>query len=130
MVQSAAGAMGFVDSQVLVLIDGVNDKRLVVAVTLVRFEAAIAKSDGVKDDDALAGAKRTKDKTLAEKARLNTTRDRLDAARAALTAFGVAVHGAPSSSVCALGAKSDEEDAIEKEEQRLLKRKLPAPKGG
>ncbi len=54
MAKSAAGAMGPIDSQVLVLIDLCNVERAVVVTTLVRFEAAIAKSDGLQDDDASA----------------------------------------------------------------------------
>ena len=43
--------MGLVDPQVLVLIDGVIDERVVVATTLVRFKAAVAKSHGLHDED-------------------------------------------------------------------------------
>ena len=88
--------MGPVDPHVLVLIDVVSDERFVVAAVLVIFQASIAKSDGLQDDDASARAKRTRDKTLDEEARLNTARDRVVAARAALEIYGVAVHGAPS----------------------------------
>ncbi len=39
MVQSATGAVGHADPQVLVLFDRVSDERVVVAFALVRFEA-------------------------------------------------------------------------------------------
>jgi hypothetical protein len=51
LAQLAARAMGLVDPQVLVLIDGVIDERVVVATTLVRFKAAVAKSHGLHDED-------------------------------------------------------------------------------
>ena len=67
---------------------------------------------------------------MAEEARLNSANNRLVAAKVDLAAFGVAAHGAPSSSVGASSAKLDDEDAFEKKEERLLKRKLPDPKDG
>ena len=132
MAHLATEVVGFVDPHVLVLIDGVSDERVVVDVALVRFEAAIAKSDGRQDDNASArGMRAIRGKTQAEEALLNTTRDMLVAAKDALTAYGVVVHGAPSlSAVGASCAKLDNEDALEKKEQRLTKRKLLAPKDG
>ena len=79
--------MGPVDPYVLVLIDDGSDERVVFASALIRFEAAIAKSDGLQNDDASVGAKRTMDKTLTDIARFNTARDRLVTARAALVAY-------------------------------------------
>ena len=131
MAQTATGAMGHVDSHVICFIDGVNDERVVVATTLVRFEEAIAKRNGLQDNDASARTKKTRDKTLVEETRLNTARDELVTAKVDLVAYGVAVHGAPShSEVGASCAKLDDEDALENKELRLLKRKLPAPKDG
>ncbi len=97
----------------------------------VRFEAALVKSDLLGDDDSSAGAKRIKDKTLAEEARLEAARGRLLTARADLAAYGVAIHGASAPVVTsAATVKIDDDDAVEKKELRLLKRKLPAPKDG
>ncbi len=86
MAQSAAGAADPSDPQVVALNDGVSDERVAVAAALVRFEAALFKSDFLADYDSSAEAKRTRDKTLAEEARLTTARDRLTVARAALAA--------------------------------------------
>ena len=54
MAQSATGAVGPIDPDVIVSIDGVSDERVVVASALVRFEATIAKSDAVQDGDTSA----------------------------------------------------------------------------
>jgi len=68
---------------------------------------------------------------LAEEARLIATRVRLQAARAELAAYGVAIHGAvPSSVAGSPSVKFDDEDATDKKAQRLVKRKLPSPKDG
>ena len=96
-----------------------------------RFEAAIARSDVLLDDDSSAAAKRIREKVLTEEARLNAARVRLQAARAELAAYGVAIHGASTPVVTsAASVKIDDDDAAEKKELRLLKRKLPAPKDG
>ena len=55
----------------------INDERVVVSFADVRFEASLAKSDLLPDDDSSAGAKRTREKALTEEARLTTTRARL-----------------------------------------------------
>ncbi len=97
----------------------------------VRFEAALAKSDLLADDDSSAGAKRTREKTLAEEARLDAARGRLQIARADLAAYGVAINGASAPVATSVASvKIDDDDAAEKKELRLLKRKLPAPKDG
>ena len=71
------------------------------------------------------------DKTLSEEARLSTARGRLQIARADLAAYGVAIHGASAPVITsAASVKIDDDDAAEKKELRLLKRKLPAPKDG
>jgi hypothetical protein len=83
------------------------------------------------DDDSSAGAKRIKVNALAEEARLNATRVRLQAVRAELAAYGVAIHGAlPPALAGSLNVKVDDEDATDKKAQRLLKKKLPSPKDG
>ncbi len=51
---SAAGAAGPADPQVVALLEGVNDERVAVAAASVRFEAALAKSDLLGDDDSSA----------------------------------------------------------------------------
>jgi hypothetical protein len=59
----------------------------------------------------------TKDKTLAEEARLNTTCDRMVVAKGDVAAYGVAIHGAPTTLTGApSGSKPYEEDAREKKE--------------
>ena len=131
MAQQAAGAAGPADPQVVALMQGVGDERVAVAAALARFEAALVKSDALGDDDVSAGAKRTREKTLAEEARLVTARGELKAARNALAAYGIAVHGASAPLPgAASSSKLDDEDALEKKENRMLKRKLPAPKDG
>jgi hypothetical protein len=58
MAYSKAKATGPADPQILVLIDGVIDDRVIVATTLVRFEEALAKSDMLGDDYYSAEAKK------------------------------------------------------------------------
>jgi hypothetical protein len=57
MSQSAAGAAGLADLHVVALIEGVHDERVAVTAANVRFEAAIAKSDILGDEDSSTGAK-------------------------------------------------------------------------
>jgi hypothetical protein len=131
MVQVGAGAAGLVDPCEVALIDGVSDERVIVAFANARFEAADAKSDLLLDDDSSAGAKKTKEKALAEEARLTTARARLQAARAEWVAYGVAIHGAvPFAFAGRPSVKVDDEDATDKKAQRLLKKKLPSPNDG
>ena len=94
MAQQAARAAGPADPQVVALMQGVGDERVAVATALARFEAALVKSDAFGDDDVSAGAKRIREKTLAEEARLVTARGELKVVRNALAAYGIAVHGA------------------------------------
>ena len=66
-----------------------------------------------------------------KEARLNINPKKLVVTRVALATYGVAVQGAPSlSAVGASSAKPDNEDALEKKEQRLRKKKLPTPNDG
>jgi hypothetical protein len=110
---------------------GVSDERVVVAFANARFEAAIARSDVLLDDDSSAAAERIRDKVLAEEARLTAARVGLQAARAKLAAYGVAIHGAtPFATAGSPSVKADDEDAADEKAQRLLKRKLPSPKDG
>ena len=55
-----------------------------------RFEAALAKRDMLADDDESAGAKRKRDSTALEEARLNGARLRHAAVLAQLTAVSIA----------------------------------------
>ncbi len=83
------------------------------------------------DDDSSTRVKRTREKALAKEARFTAARVRLQAAIVEYATRGVAIHGALAPTV--VGAPSvniDDEDATEKKEQRLLKRKLPSPKDG
>ena len=131
MAQAAAGTAGPMDPRELVLLQGVNDERVVVSAASARFEAALAKSDLLLDDDVTAPAKRLREKVPAEETRLNAARVRLLAARAELAAFAVASCGAASLGAAGTStAKLDEDDTLEKKESRLLKRKLPSPKDG
>ncbi len=131
MAQAAAGPSGPVDPREVALIDGVIDERVAVASANARFEATIARSDVLLDDDSSAAAKRIREKVLAEEARLNAGRIRLQADRAELAAYGVAIHGAmPPAVTGSPSVKVDDEDAADNKAQRLLKRKLPSPKDG
>ena len=131
MAQRAAGAAGAIDPQEIVLIDGVSDERVAVAAATARFEAALVKSDKLLDDDSSAVAKRIRDASTVEEARLNGARARLAAAREALSQYGIARYGASAPQAAGIASvKVEDEDADEKKEQRMLKRKLPAPKDG
>ncbi len=131
MAQAAAGPAGPVDPRKVAFIDGVSDERLAVASANARFDAAIANCGLPADDDSSAGAKMTKDKALAEEARLTSARVKLQVDRAKLATYGVAIHGAsPSAIGGSPSVKVDDEDAADKKAQRLLKRKLPSTNDG
>ena len=113
------------------MIQGVGDERVVVAAAFAHFEAALLKSDALGVDDSSAGAKRVREMTLAEEARLIAARVSLKAARDSLAAYGIAVHGTPVPIQGAVPcSKLEDEDASEKKEMRMLKRELPSPKDG
>jgi hypothetical protein len=102
-----------------------------VAATAARHYATLAKSDLLFDDDSSAGAKRAREKRLAEEARLITPRADLEVARGSLATYGMPVHGAQAPQAASAGTgRSDNEDDAEKKELRMLKRKLPIPKDG
>jgi hypothetical protein len=63
-----------VDPQDVILIQAIGDDRARVAATIANFDATLAKSYLLLDDDSSAGAKRARDKTLAEEARLIAAR--------------------------------------------------------
>ena len=131
MVHQAAKAAGPAGPQAVALMQGVGDERVAVAAALARFEAAIVKSDALGDEDVSPGAKRIREKTLAEEARLVAAKAELKAANFFLTPYGIAVHGASAPLPrAASSSKLDDEDTLEKKENMMLKRKLPFPKDG
>ena len=68
----------------------------------------------------------TRHKALSKEARLTTARSMLVVAMGELAAYGVAIHAPTLSLGGASCAKPNDEDVLEKKEQRLLKRKLPS----
>jgi hypothetical protein len=131
MVQEAAEPTGPLDAHEVILIPAVGDERTRVAAGTARFDAAIAKSDMLLDDDSPASAERIMENALAEEARLTIARADLEAIIGALAAYGATVHGARAPQAAAAGiGRSEDDDAIEKKELRMLKRKLPSPKDG
>ena len=72
----------------------VGDERVALTTTLARFEAALVKSDALGDDDVSIGAKRIREKTMAEEARLVAARVELKDATNSMAYYGIAVHGA------------------------------------
>ena len=64
--------------QISVLSESGRDEGAAVLAATARFETALAKIDKLADDDDSAGAKRKRDITLLEEARLNASRTRLD----------------------------------------------------
>jgi hypothetical protein len=81
------------------------------------FDAALAKSDLLLDDDSSAGANKFREKTLVEEARLIRARADLKATRGSLAAYGMAVHGAQAPQAAGVGTgRSDYEDAVKKKE--------------
>ncbi len=59
-----------------------KDEGAAVLAATTRFETALAKRDELADDDNSTGAKRKRDTTLWEEARLNSARARLAASMA------------------------------------------------
>jgi hypothetical protein len=101
----------------------------------IRFEAALAKSDKLKDDDFSPVAKLVRDRTNVEEARLNGARARLATARDRLAACTIATRGVVATRATVVPAvlSPDEDEVAEKQEKKdkkILKRKLPAPKDG
>ena len=76
------------------MIKAVGNERVRDAAASARFDATLAKSDLLLDKDSSAGAKRFREKTLAEKARPITPRADLKATKGSLAAYGMVVHGA------------------------------------
>ncbi len=131
MTQQAARAAGPADPQVIAMMQGVGDERVAEATAMARFEAVLVKNDALGYHDSSAGAKRMREKTLVEEARLMAARAELKAVRKYLDAYGIAVHGASAPLLgAAPSSKLDDEDALEKKKNMMQKRKLPSPKDG
>ena len=132
MASNAVGAAGAADPQVVALIEGISDERVVVAAATTRFAAATTKSDALADDDNTAGAKRARESAMEEDARLQAASAKLENARETLAKYGsVKIIGPRATSVttAALDA-GDELDQEEKASSRVVERKLVAPKHG
>jgi hypothetical protein len=87
-----------------------------VADTTTRFEAALKKSDKLKEDDASPVAKVVRDIMSVQEARLNGARVRLATARDSLTAYSLAKLGfGPRATTVFAVPKSDEDDVAEKQ---------------
>ena len=134
MAQAGTSAAGAMDLQLDLLSELFIDEKKAVVDATTRFEAALKKSDKLKDDDATPVAKVIRDLASVEEARLNGARARMAAARDSLTAYSLAKLGSgPKAAAAPAVPKTDEDDAAEKQEKKdkkLLKRKLPAPKDG
>jgi len=97
----------------------------------------LAKSDKLADDEESDGAKRKRDTTLLEEARLNAARARLAAIMAQLTivsvaqlsAIGTASRSAPSTSA-AVDDEDSTEEKLAKCKKPMLEKRLPRPRFG
>ena len=74
MAQAGTSAAGAVDLQLDLLTESCVDERKSVADASARFEAALKKSDKLKEDDATPVAKVIRDMASVEEARLNGAR--------------------------------------------------------
>ncbi len=110
MAQAGTSAADVDDTQLALLIELIVDERRIVSDVLARFEAALAKSDKLKDDDATHAAKIARDKANVEEAHLNEARVRLSSARDSLANYSVAKLGsAPRTAVMLAVSKLDGE---------------------
>ncbi len=126
-----------VEQQISVLAESGKDEDAAVQAAATRFDTALAKSDKLADDEDSAGAKRKRDTTFLEEARLNSARARLAAITAQLTVVSVArlsALGAASRSAPFTSATVDDEDSSEeklaKHQKLLLEKRLPRPRFG
>ena len=135
MAQAGTSVAGGADPQLDLLSESLADERKSVMDATIRFEAALAKSDKLKDDDFSPVAKLVRDRTNVEEARLNGSRARLATARDRLAACTIATRGVVATRATVVPAvlSPDEDEVAEKQEKKdkkILKRKLPAPKDG
>jgi len=111
----------------------VDEKKSMVDATI-RFEAALRKSAKLKDGDSSPAAKVVRDMVNVEETRLTRARVQLAAARDSLTAYPLPKLGSrPRAFAAQAVPKAGEDDVAEKQEkkdEKLSKRKLPAPKDG
>ena len=107
-------------------IEGISDERVVVAAATAHFMAAAAKSDALADDDNSAGAKRARESSREEDARLQAASVRLENARDTLARYGAAKIAGPSALSAAMPDPGDDIDQEEKASSRSVKRKLVA----
>jgi len=133
MAHLAAGADGAADPQVVVLIQGISDERVVVTAATTRFAAAVAKSDVLEGNDVSAPSKRARESTMDEDARLQAAYARRKKPRETLAAFGATNFAGPVASSSMLTVQldaCDEADLEEKDSLRSAKRTLVTPKHG
>ncbi len=134
MAHAGTSAAGAANMQLDLLSDLLVDEKRAVVDATTKFEAALKKSDEIKEDDTSPVAKVVRDMVSVEEAHLNGARVRLAAARDSLTAYSLAKLGSwPRATTVHSVPKSDEDDVAEKHEKKdkmLLKRKQPAPKDG
>ena len=108
-----------------------DDEKKSVADATIRFEAALRKSDKLKDDDASPAAKVVIDMVNAEETCLNRARVRLAAARDGLAAYSLAKFGSGPRAVAIHAVPKADEDYVaekhEKKDKKLPKRKPPSP---
>ncbi len=115
MSHAGVSAAGAADLQLDLLSDLFVDEKKAVADATIRFEAAVKKSDKLKEDDASPVAKVVRDMVSVEEARLNGARVRLAAARDSLTAYSLAKLGSrPRAATALVVPKSNEDDIVEK----------------
>jgi len=113
---SAAGAA---DMQLELMSELFADERKSVADASTWFEAALRKSDKLKEDDVSTAAKVVRDMVNVEETRLAATGVRLVAARDSLTAYSLAKLGdGPRSTTIQAVPKADEDDVAEKQEKK------------
>jgi hypothetical protein len=127
-------ASSVANTQLALLREIIVDERKAVADASARFEAALVKSDNLRDDGASLAARIVKDKTSVKEALLNGARARLFNARDSLAIFSVAFLGSSPRAIVGHAIPKMNEDEVEeireKKNNKLLKRKLPSPKDG
>jgi hypothetical protein len=129
MAHAGTLAAGAADMQLDLLSDLFIDEKRAVADAMTMIEAALRKSDKLMEDDASPVAKVVRDMVSVEEACLDGARVRLAAARDRLTAYTLAKLGSgPRATIVHAVPNSDVAEKQEKNDKKLLKRKLLAPK--